>query len=418
MQQEPTKMSTTLHEPPSYWQETAPRVAFSPHLPSGADVVIIGGGLLGAAICYWVARTGRSVILLERTTLAGGATGRNGGFISVGPDKPYAEAIARLGYETARTILDVTLDSQKLLRHMIEEENIACDYREPGHLHLTLQEEELRIFAQSSFALQQDGVSAVLLNREQMREFITTPLGPQIRGALFVPNMGLVHPVKLVQGIVAAAQRYGARSMMTTVQHLSAEGDGIRLQTTHGSLSAQRVIVATNAWIPDLLPQMRQVITPVRGQVLTYQPLPPLFTTGVTVDLSGSEEYWQQAPDGSIILGGCRMVAEGHDIGIRVSQPTGVVQNALEQVFPHLFPSLPELHVAHRWAGLMAFTPDFLPIADRVPDLPHTWVVGGFCGHGMPFGLRFGQLLAEAVVNGVVSPLLKPFRFNRPTLQP
>ena len=66
----------------------------------------------------------------------------------------------------------------------------------------------------------------------------------------------------------------------------------------------------------------------------------------------------------------------------------------------------------------MAFTPDFLPIADRVPDLPHTWVVGGFSGHGMPFGLRFGQLLAEAVVNGVVSPLLKPFRFNRPTLQP
>ncbi len=63
MQQEPTKMSTTLHEPLSYWQETAPRMVFSPHLPSGADVVVIGGGLLGATICYWVARTGRSVII-------------------------------------------------------------------------------------------------------------------------------------------------------------------------------------------------------------------------------------------------------------------------------------------------------------------------------------------------------------------
>ena len=111
------------------------------------------------------------------------------------------------------------------------------------------------------------------------------------------------------------------------------------------------------------------------------------------------------------------MAAERQDVDIRVSQPTEVVQNALEHVFPRLFPHLPELHVAQRWAGLMAFTPDFLPIADHVPDFPNTWVVGGFSGHGMPFGLRFGQLLAETVFNGGIPSGLKPFRLNRPTLQ-
>ena len=65
----------------------------------------------------------------------------------------------------------------------------------------------------------------------------------------------------------------------------------------------------------------------------------------------------------------------------------------------------------------MAFTPDLLPIVDRAPDLPHTWFVGGFCGHGMPFGLRFGQLLAEAVIQKTLPTALIPFRLTRPTLK-
>jgi gamma-glutamylputrescine oxidase len=90
-------------------------------------VVVIGGGLLGAATCYWAARTGCSVVLLERASLAVAATGRNGGFISIGPDEAYVQAIARLGHETARTILDVTLESRTPLRRLLGEEDIACD---------------------------------------------------------------------------------------------------------------------------------------------------------------------------------------------------------------------------------------------------------------------------------------------------
>jgi glycine/D-amino acid oxidase-like deaminating enzyme len=74
------------------------------------------------------------------------------------------------------------------------------------------------------------------------------------------------------------------------------------------------------------------------------------------------------------------------------------------------------LHVARRWAGLMAFTSDGMPIADRAPGLPGVWIVGGFCGHGMPFGMRLGQLLAEAAVSGAKPEALAPFRLDRPTL--
>lgn len=126
----------------SYWQQTVSFPTFSSDLPAQADVVVIGGGLLGAATCYWTARAGCSVVLLERASLAAGATGRNGGFIAIGPNEAYGRAIARLGHETARAILDVTLENRMLLRQLLEEEGITCDYREPGHLHLALEEEE------------------------------------------------------------------------------------------------------------------------------------------------------------------------------------------------------------------------------------------------------------------------------------
>ena len=404
-------------EPFSYWQDTAPALQLSTSLPSHADILIIGGGLLGASTCYWLARNGHSVTLLERNMPAFGATGRNGGFVSIGADEPYADAITHLGYETAYAILNVTLDNRTLLRQIIQEENIACDYREPGHIHLSLTQEDLDISTRSSHALQQDGVATTILETAQLQAFIHTSIGPKIVGAMFNPHGGLVHPAKLVHGLLAAAQRHGANIVKAEAQQLHREKDDTLVQTRIGNISAKRILVATNAWIAHLLPQLQSVIVPVRGQVLAYQPVPPVFSTGVGVNLSGTGEYWQQAPDGTIVLGGCRTVAEGHDVGIEISQPTTLVQDALERVFSELFPQLSGLHVSQRWAGLMAFTPDRLPIADTVDQASNIWVTGGFSGHGMPYGLRFGQLLAEALTTQKHPIELHPFRLSRETLK-
>ena len=124
------------------------------------------------------------------------------------------------------------------------------------------------------------------------------------------------------------------------------------------------------------------------------------------------DSYWQATS--SVHMR--RAAAPSRDVGIRDSRPTPEVQAALEQALPSLFPALVGLRVARRWAGPMAFTADYLPIADRAPELPNTWVVGGFCGHGMPFGMRLGQLLAQAAVDDDPPAALTPFRLDRPTL--
>ncbi len=106
----------SISEPTSYWQNTTKTMVLSTDLPASADYVVIGGGYLGASTCYWLARTGANVVLLEQNFPAFGATGRNGGFLSLGPTEAYPAAIQRLGHKTARDVLQVTLDSRSLIR--------------------------------------------------------------------------------------------------------------------------------------------------------------------------------------------------------------------------------------------------------------------------------------------------------------
>ena len=404
--------------PESFWQAgSSTRDRRPAQLPARADVLVVGGGLLGTATAYWLARAGIATVLIEQGDLASGATGRNGGFMVAGTAERYRAAVARLGHVTARAVWQLTLDNRALLRQVLEEEAIDCDYREPGHLHLALGDAQLAELAGDVAALRAEGFAANLLDRRQVQELIATPLGPSISGGLFAPEDGLLHSARLVYGLAAAAERRGAQLVTgTALTSLASEGAGLLARTTRGDLRAGAAVIAANAWLDQIIPALAGRVTPVRGQALAFAPSPAIFAHGLGAALTPTGEYWQQTPDGTIVLGGCRAVAPRQDVGIRDSRPTPEVQAALEQVLPSLFPALTELRVTRRWAGLMAFSADYLPIADRAPGLPNAWMVGGFCGHGMPFGMRLGQLLAQAAVNGSPPAALTPFRIDRPTL--
>jgi glycine/D-amino acid oxidase-like deaminating enzyme len=413
-------MDTTIDQKPpeSFWQATGPAAIRPPgELPATADVLLIGGGLLGAASAYWLARAGVAAVLIEQSALAAGASGRNGGFMVAGTAERYPAAIARLGHATAREVWQLTLDSRALLRQVLAEEAIECDYREPGNLELALGEEQLVELADTVAALRAAGFAADLLDREQVQSLIATRLGPSIAGGLFAPENGLLHSARLVYGLSRAAQRHGAQIVSeTALTGIVSDGGGVLARTTRGDIRAGAAIVAANAWLGQIVPALADQVTPVRGQALAFEPALPVFGPGVGAALTPTGEYWQQAPDGTIVLGGCRAVAPGQDVGIRDIRPTPEVQAALERVLPRLFPKLAGLRVARRWAGLMAFTADYLPIADRAPELPNVWLVGGFCGHGMPFGMRLGQLLAGAAAGHLPAAALAPFQLDRATL--
>ncbi len=405
-------------EPRSYWHETAPPPIPAAPLPDKAEVVVVGGGLLGCWTAYWLARGGAAVTLIERTAIGWGATGRNGGFLRAGVAEGYSGAVARVGREAARAIWQLTTEGQEIVRQTLPAEGIVCDYREPGTISLALDDASPDDMLRGAARLTDDGVGGELLDRQGVQERIGTPLSAEIIGGLLFPDGGLLHSGRYLAGVAGAAQRHGARLCLAEVQRLTPHGAGTLVETTSGNILADKVIVAVNAWTDRLIPALAGLIVPVRGQILAYEASPPVFTTGLGASVTPTGEYWQQTPDGTIVLGGCRADAPGGDVGVRESVPTPNVLAALAAVLPRLFPALGGLRVAQRWAGLMAFTADYLPIADAAPDLPGVWVTGGFCGHGMPYGPRLGQLLAEAATTGTTPAALAPLRIGRPTLAP
>ncbi|HEX5689360.1 MAG TPA: FAD-dependent oxidoreductase, partial [Roseiflexaceae bacterium] len=204
------ELSLESHAPRSYWQTTAGPPDLRPaDLPTSVDVAVVGGGLLGTATTYWLARSGARVALLEAHALAAGATGRNGGFMVAGTAEAYPAAIARHSHPVARAVWSLTLENRVLLRQVLSAEAIACEYREPGLLHLALGDDQRERLAQTVAALQADGFAGELLDRQQTQELLGTPLGPEIVGALFAPEDGLLHSARFVHGLAAAAARHG-----------------------------------------------------------------------------------------------------------------------------------------------------------------------------------------------------------------
>jgi glycine/D-amino acid oxidase-like deaminating enzyme len=404
------------NEPRSYWHATAPPPVPTDDLPAASDVVVVGGGMLGCWTAYWLARAGMRPTLIERTAISWGATGRNGGLVRAGLSEGFTAATHRVGADDARAIWQISLAGQQMVGQVISEERIDCDYRLGGSLSIWLDEAGLIAGQRTAATMQAEGLGGELLDRRGVQEHIGTPLGPEISGGLYFSDGAQLHSARYLAGIAGAAQRHGARLCRASVRRLTPEGEATLLETDRGTVRANAVIVAVNAWSDELVPTMRDVIKPVRGQVLSYAPLPTVFSTSVGVSATPTGEYWQQTLDGAIVLGGYRAVAPGQDVGVREMVPTPEVQGQLATLFPRLFPQLDGLRVERQWAGLMAFTRDYLPVVARIPGLERAWFGGGFCGHGMPYGPRLGQLLTEAVTSGDTPASLAPLRADRPSL--
>jgi glycine/D-amino acid oxidase-like deaminating enzyme len=223
-----------------------------------------------------------------------------------------------------------------------------------------------------------------------------------------------VHSAKLIGGLAQAALRRGAKFYHADVQEITNQDNHIIVHTKSQAIQCKKAIIATNAWISELIPELKTIVIPAREQMLAYAPVEPVFTTGVAADMVTCE-YWQQAADGTILIGGCGSIEQR--IGSWDYEPTSKTQEAIEQILPRLFPKLKHLRPIQRWAGLLDCTTDRFPIIDQAPNITGAYFAAGFSGHGMPFGMRLSQLLATAIASNNLPSELQHYRLNRPTLK-
>lgn len=382
-------------------------------LPSRTDALIIGGGYVGGATAYWLARRGAEPVLIERRGISTGAAGRNAGFIAPGLGISFPETERRYGLAGAIERLQFTRHGRDLALALIDQLAIECELERSGGLTLAASDAEWQGLQESGEALRRAGLPVALLSQAEIAAHLDVPVPAFFRGALFNPETVLVNPVRLNNGVVRAAQRLGARLYPETeVFALDAVENGrFSVHTSHGQVDAGCVVLATNAWSPLLAGFLKDRIAPVRGQVLATAPAPPAFRRAMSTNYG--YEYWSQRSDGRIILGGGRWAVPDRDEGYYAEEVNQPIQDALYAFLTTSFPALAGVAVERRWSGIMGFSRDGFPFIGPMPGRPRLIVAAGFTGHGGPYFALAGKCAAELALDRRTKIPIEPYALDR-----
>jgi glycine/D-amino acid oxidase-like deaminating enzyme len=371
-----------------YWLEEQGIVRSETTLDGRVDVAIVGAGVTGCSAACRLAESGLRVRVHDARGIAEGASGRNGGFALGGGAARYDVARETYGADSAASYWSWTKDALDRLAELAGDA-----LTRPGCYRLAADEDELEGIRLEYEALREDGFDAEWLD--------DVPGGAAGRflGAISHPEDGSIQPARFVRRLASLAAAAGAE-----IREHDAVGDV-------DALEADRVLVATDGYGHGLVSELADLIWPTRGQVIASEPLGRVLYDRPHYARQGFD-YWQQLPDGRILLGGFRDTSILDEL-TDVEETTPAIQASLESFLHELAGE--EVEVTHRWAGIFGLTQDMLPLVGEVPGRDgRVWVAGGYSGHGNVLGFACGELVADAML-GRASPqleLLDPARFS------
>ena len=363
-----------------------------------AEVCVIGGGVGGLSCARTLAERGVDTIVLERTTVAGGASGRNGGFLLAGVAAFHNDARELYGHQHARRLYASTLSAQQEIYELAARLGIGDSVREVGSLRVAVSEDEAERVSGQVAALKEDGFPAELVGRDELPPVLRR------RGlcACLVDHDAALHPARWYRALAGAAEQAGARIFEGTAVRgpVPAPGEG-ELATGEGSVRARHVVVAADGALPALVPDYEGRVRPRRLHMVASEPMEQHIVDQLVYPRWGFE-YFQQRRDGRLLLGGFA------DLDGPASYTDR--EEGSEEVWARLETYLRDelgldTRVSHRWVGVVGYTEDQLPYVGEVPGRPGLYVAGGYSGHGNLPGYVAGQEIADLITGREVEPL-------------
>ena len=349
-----------------FW--AAPAEHYPGTLPDRTDVLVIGGGIAGVSLVHHLAKRRISNVLVERSHLAAGASGRNAGFLLAGVADCYVEAVRIFGRDKAREVWSITSENHDRMLEAVEGSKVG--HRRLGSATLASDEEERARLEESAQLMRDDGFEARWDGE-----------------SLFNPRDGEVDPAALV-GAFAGRAKDGVIREGVEVTAIESSGNEVVVRTGRQECRAGVVILATNAYTPQLVPQVK--IHPTRAQMLASAPVLRSVSDVPTYSHSGYR-YWRQLPTGEVLVGGWRDTSLSTEVGYE-EQPSAQIQDHLDK---RLETMTGGAEVTHRWAGIMGFTETGLPLVGPVEGMRNVFLCAGFNGHGMGFAFMSAKQLVE-----------------------
>jgi gamma-glutamylputrescine oxidase len=351
---------------------------------------VIGAGVAGLSCALALARHGLETVVLERSTVAAGASGRNGGFLLAGPAAFYPDARERYGGDRARRIYAATLETQAEMYALATELGAGEWMQRVGLLRASASDEEAEHVRRQVEALREDGFPAELVERDALPAAVARYA---LNGCL-TEHDGALHPARWIRALARGAEAAGARihDGSPVEAPVPAPGEG-ELRTPAGVVAARQVVVASDGALPALVPEFAPRVRARRLHMTATAPLSERVTDRLVYSRWGYE-YFQQRPDGRLLIGGFSDL-DGEDSYTDADSGSPRIWERIERLIGEGLGL--DAEITHRWAGVVGYSDDDLPYVGEVPGRAGLFVAGGYSGHGNVPGFLAGRLVADAI---------------------
>ncbi len=377
-------------------------------MPTTADIVIIGGGVIGTSTAYHLTRMGAgSVMLIERNHLGSGATGMSSGLVRMHYDNPVEATFAHKSFDT--------------FRHFDEIVGGDCGFVSTGFVRIAKPHNLARLQANVSM-MQGIGINTRLISNDELKELAPYMVTDDFTIAAYEPHSGYADPHLTTMGLAQAARRRGARIMQgVEVKEIDTVGGRVQgVQTSRGAIAAPVVINAAGLW-GALVAALADIELPMTSIVhqATVVETPPSVSTPHLTFIDRVNGVYGRPESGGLTLAG--MSGGEHDKVVdsdeldRYSQtPKPDIQfKTLERLCTRI-PAMETGAVHKGHAGVEGFTPDGHALMGAAPGIDGFYLATGMSGHGFKEAPAIGQTMAELVMHGQSEVIdITPLRITR-----
>ena len=366
------------------------------------DVIVVGGGIMGAATAFFLRKRGRAVALIERGLIGQQASGVNFG------------NVRRQGRYLPQ--LPLANRSREIWGRLSELIGEDAEFLPSGHLRVTYSDEMTANIEAYALEAKHFELDLEILSGNMLRARFPF-LGPDVRAGSYAPVDGHANPRLAAPAFGRAAAREGAEIFENTeIARVEKDGDGFRVESTDGHVfSAGQLMIAAGAWGNRLATQFGEPV-PLEAhgpQMAVTEPvqygLVPVL--GVSTRILEEGVYLRQVKRGNIVFGGGSRTVPDLDTQRAFVSPQNTLSQ-LEQI-ARIVPALSQLSIIRVWSGVEGYLPDDIPIMGASAKVAGLYYAFGFCGHGFQLGPGVGDVMAELIATGATTTEIGPFSIAR-----